>query len=585
MEICKVRSMADLVTLYGEKDKDHNGKLEPNEIGKLEGKDKNGDGALSPWEVMEAANACAGEHAFSAEEIEAIKQQNDAGESSYSFTLEKKASIQGIPLRSGTEIRLYKWRMSSMVSKGRTTLQGIPFAAEHSISFHDNMKVNTGRLASDVIVAGIPLREDTDVRLYSNGVPEQGTTAREFTRQGATFSSGSNIALYETGRVRSGTLARDVDIAGRRFKGGERIEFHANGQVASGVLAAKATIQGTSYEAGCKVEFHENGALAAVTLTADKTIQGIPVMSTTDERQPKLRRGESPNPAYLGNHQGAHVRFHKNGRIAWALIGKPFVYRHKMGKRDVPIALRESVDAEFYADGRIKACDPAPGVEIEVLGKKMAVTWSMTFHPNGMIDWLGGFSGKVKIGNYEYKGEHGFNLYENGSLKSGTITGGKIYEITLPDNMEIAFDRAGTVVSATPPRDIAINRYIFQAGKPITFWRGKLHSGFLKKDLALMGKSPKGNEYPLILRSDQAVAFHDFAKRDIAGGFLKEDVEIDDVRFKAGTWLGIYGGGGAVDRISQGTLAADAKIGGKTYQAGTTLTFSYGGKVLTAKKE
>lgn len=110
MRISEINSAVDLINFYGDRDENKNGRLEAGEVleSDVQVYDQNSDGALSPWEVMEAVNRSHPIPIFSPAEINSMHELNSQGDTFNSITVETDTIIQGIHFKAGTEVVFLK---------------------------------------------------------------------------------------------------------------------------------------------------------------------------------------------------------------------------------------------------------------------------------------------------------------------------------------------------------------------------------------------------------------------------------------------------------------------------------------------
>lgn len=177
MDVSKVKSTVDLINLYGEKDTSKDGKLKgfdeiPDKTVTLY--DKNKDGSLSPWEVMQAANRIHARIIFSAAQIKSTKLLNRKGKTYSPLKLKTDTIIHGIKFAAGTWVTFHK-NGQPKVGKlaADAIIHGIKYKGKTWVKFHNNGRVRFAKLAAITYIDGKPFMP-TWIRLFKNGKVKKG---------------------------------------------------------------------------------------------------------------------------------------------------------------------------------------------------------------------------------------------------------------------------------------------------------------------------------------------------------------------------------------------------------------------------
>ncbi|MEE8637611.1 MAG: hypothetical protein V3T21_01040 [Candidatus Margulisiibacteriota bacterium] len=268
--ISKLKNTIDLINLYAEKDQNKDLELKAGEIPKAEVKkhDKNKDHALSPWEVMEAANKYNSKPVFIKEQIDLMKKANDKGR-----FFHKQTTIYFDP-----------------VNKGEVTVRGISFLKHYGVSFYENGMITSGVLADDTEIKGIEYMENSRLQFYENGQVERGYLADDTTIQDIEYAESTAVSFHENGKLSYGVLAEETTVQGNKFYEDSGLEFDKAGRLKTALLPKykkgsfklrlglpyypDTILQGIKFKAATAVKFHENGRVSEGSLAKNTILQG-----------------------------------------------------------------------------------------------------------------------------------------------------------------------------------------------------------------------------------------------------------------------------------------------------------------------
>jgi len=492
VEISPVKKMAVLINFYCTNDKNKDGVIEEDEVKGSSKIDRDGDGAASPWEVMEITNAEAKKILFSSEEIAAMRKLNQSGKNFDKITPDQDTEICGIPFKKGEEIFFHgngsigsgklaedkalmtaaghritfrrgetiyfdkEGRASFGTLIQRTTIHGKTYEAGSWIYFHENGNVRHGKFAKDELVNGVTYQAGTEINFYNNGSVKSGMLASNITINGKTFKpGGKQIVFHENGNIEFGVLFKEENIQGVNYGAGSEVGFYKNGQVDTVILAASTIIQGMRYEAGTKVIFYESGELRDVYLTADFTVQGMPFMHITHDNEPDFICGPNKCRALsMFGYHGPDIGFHRNGKVSWGALARDIVVKHKTGATKIDLKLKAKAEVRFYENGELESGKLAEETAFDIKNKKINFAPSgISFYANGEVEW--GFLAKeIEINGYKFKAQTRMEIYENGRVRAGTLA-----------------------------EDTAIHGYNFKAGTYVKFHEnGRIEAGSLAED-------------------------------------------------------------------------------------------------------
>jgi len=178
--------------------------------------------------------------------------------------------------------------------------------------------------------------------------------------------------------------------------------------------------------------------------------------------------------------------------------------------------------------------------------------------------------------------------HSNGQVASGVLTiPVEIHNFNLPVGTRVLFDTNGRVNGIVLQEDQKIGVFStkFLAGKKISLnSRGKIESAYLAEELEGQGETPSGEKFEIKFKQYSLIKFIDYDRGVMCGGILAENITINGITYKAGTWNETHESNDDFDRVKMGTLAKPTTINGKRYEAGTTIWLSPSGQVQKSKK-
>lgn len=285
MEILQIGSMVDLINFFCEKDSNRNGVLSEDEFEGASQYDRDGNGRLLPWEVMEAVNLQRSAQIFQEDVIESFRRPSSIAART---TLEEDADVLGITFRAGTDL-IYD--VDSDEGKIRATLGGrtgighIRFQAGTSVIVGEDGVLREARLAGSATVQGTRFADGSSLDFGENGLLERALLGDKTRIDGATYDERYPVTFYENGQVKEGQLDEEDDplIDRVRYNGGTQILFYENGQVRMGYPAGNVRAYGHKFTALTDdgVQFYEDGILQFGGLVEDATLQGIELTKDT----------------------------------------------------------------------------------------------------------------------------------------------------------------------------------------------------------------------------------------------------------------------------------------------------------------
>lgn len=274
MEISGVRGILDLVKLYAEKDADRDGRLEADEIPEIAANDRNGDGGLSPWEVMEAVNHSTPTRVFSRQSINSIKQINQGGKAFPPMMLEEGEQIEFggriFGAKSILEFDASGQLISVSVVEAFTPpgTEGITFSNARYKYGENGMltAIITNPLTESVTIDGKTYEEGQILEFNPSGQLEYITSvlSADFTTRGITIRAGSGLKLKPDGTLVSATSlpTSNVTVHGIKFKVGKKLvisNFTAGSLTVDGTLAQDVTLKigdnNVKFKAGTRLSY------------------------------------------------------------------------------------------------------------------------------------------------------------------------------------------------------------------------------------------------------------------------------------------------------------------------------------------
>ncbi|MEE8638094.1 MAG: hypothetical protein V3T21_03515 [Candidatus Margulisiibacteriota bacterium] len=451
-DISMVSSMADLLTLYGEKDKNRNGKLEVGELSEkaVKANDKTNDNALSPWEAMGAVNSSRSKPVFSETMIELQGREGFAdtvypktdsfingikykggGEDGFVIldqktgqvtqgTLAAGNKIYGIEFKAGSVLTLEKGRPVAVLLSENTTVQNIEYKKGENIVFRKNGRIFSGYLAKN--------------------------TTLKVGEQDIVFSVGSSIFFDKEGRIQGGTLANDAPLqVGKQnitFMAGGRISFDIKGKIWYGILAQETALQineqNISFKSDTPLEFWSNGQVKYGTLAQDLTIlagkqkiilkQGS-VIDFYENGQIKWGTSVKNVPVWIGKQkiilkQGENLGFHENGQVKYGKLAKNT--RIRVGKQRITFMKEKGLS--FDENGQVTYGTLAKNIRLRVGKWKTKIPFkkegTIRFHENGQLaSGILASNIRIRIGKQKIsfkKGEQ-IRFHDNGQIAGGVI--------------------------------------------------------------------------------------------------------------------------------------------------------------------
>jgi|GEM_PF-4945290 len=248
MEISQINSVLTLTAYFRERDTNSSGFLDTIEATPaiVAAHDDDGNGALSPWEVMDAANQIQRRQIFSASVI--ANSQN--GDSFPAITLETAANVQGTYFVAGTTI---SWDRSGNIGEFRSPanvrLGGILWAANRTTILYDGNAVFRGVTAEPLAVfdpyafsENIFIAPGTEIDLYLNQTLWRTTLAGNTSLNGRLYADQTEAIFFASTTLRAGTLAEETNIQGIWFPAGTRLVYYENGLIRWADLVADTPI-------------------------------------------------------------------------------------------------------------------------------------------------------------------------------------------------------------------------------------------------------------------------------------------------------------------------------------------------------
>ena len=289
MEISQIDSTVDLINFYCEKDSNKNGMLEEGEVEGVSQYDRDGDGFLKPWEMMEAVNLQRSAQIFQDSVIESFRHPSRQDiHIAMRTTLEENADVLGITFRAGTDLIFYLGSDETEIMAtlgGRTTIDEIRFQAGTSVTVGMDGTLREARLTGSAVVQETRFGDGTRLSFGGNGLLERAFLVNETKIKGVRYDEYNGVTFYENGQVQEGELDREEDplIDGVRYNGGTYIMFYENGQVRFGYPAGNVRAYGYRFTALTDdgVQFYEDGTLQFGGLVEDATLQEIELTKDT----------------------------------------------------------------------------------------------------------------------------------------------------------------------------------------------------------------------------------------------------------------------------------------------------------------
>ena len=573
MRINDIVSMVDLVHYYWAYDRNRNGKIERNEITEdIQKLDKNGDGTLSPWEIMEAANNRSGFYwqIFSPQEILKMKEKNEAG-------------ISAIPAYPKNEEACRKLLKKILPGYLKEPINGLLYRLTG-----DHFPSRDGYLACDTTIDGVKLNIWTNISIpcYQfqgdpgkrvkidlgekeekeiNGIKYKSTLYFALQNNNAIFMGGNlaeDISMktfgkeirikaatilsfydYKRNAIRSGTLAEDAKLrVGKRwikFKADSVVAFHDSkrNEVASGILAEDAVIKAGArwikFKAGGGISFDKYGKGIVGVIAEAVTMNSIewePGTTLIFNEKGELESAIPKNNKEINNisfKAGENIIFDEKGKLSSGTLAENIKLNGITPKGEgFKIIFEGSKPIVFY--------DFKKGIIKNGILASNATIGRFTFKKGTLLDPYYSNDDKDRI--------------NKGILASDAVVIMKSDKVKFKADTEIEFHQNGSVKIGILAEDTLIEGKLFKGGSLVQFFKdGGISWGTLaeNKDLTIENKI------------------------------------YDSLKFMRGTKLGFYGGGS----VYQGTLAEDLVIGEKIYKTGTAIEFSPQGKVLGRVKE
>ena len=523
--------MVDLIHLYWIYDKNRNGKIEQNELEEdVKPYDLNGDGALSPWEVMEAVNKARNWQIFSPQAIAKMKKENETGRSTIPYYPQSEEVCRNIlkqidregALSEPAKGLLYR---SIIEDSGYlacdTTIDGVKLKIWSSVDiarfqYRDDpgKRVTIALAANDrKEINGISYKLELFFIIYANNIAKfQGGILAEDVElstfnQLVKFKKGTFLRFWNYGQneVRFGTLAEDKSLSvGKRkikFKAGENIFYHPNGKVMSGVTAEAAEMNSHLWEANTMLVFDKKGDLTEATPFINKMIGKY-----------KFKAKE-------------RICFNSKGKIvAGTLVNDLKLMGTAPSGHKFEIILSGGELINFY--------DFEKGI---IASGKLA--------ENAVI---GPFTFKKGTSLASYNSRDDKDRISNGTLARDAVIRIKGDRIKLEADTEIKFYENGNIKEAVIAESGMIDGKWFKAGTELRFFdNGRISWGILAKDTEI-----KIGNHRII-------------------------------KFKQETKMGFYSDGS----VYSGVLAEDNYISGKIRLAGTRIELSPEGKIIKEVEE
>ena len=431
-----VRKLVDIVNYY-EKDTDRDGRLEEGEIGEFAVQyDQNGDGGLSPWEVMEAINRSRPVPVYSPETIRYVASLNTSGVNFPALKVtDEDTVIQGVPCELGTQV-----------------------------FFNLNGQIQSATLSENYPFKGATFKAGTQLFITPAGV-RFGTLAEPLTitlgSREVTFKAGSSITIDQNGRILAGTLAENADISGKALPAGSEVYLDASGRLTGVKIAVDTTFEGTTYPACTRVNFNAEGRVTSAILSQLAAYEG------------------RVYPA------GIEIRIGADGTVeTWIPSTGTEIngIKYKAGTR---IFLRANGDVEtgILADDTV----------IESLGVKLRAGSRVSFHPNGQLE-AGELAEDFTLGEIKFKAGTRIDFHPNGTVACGTVAQGKAHGLDLKPGSPISFYSNGQVAMAVFGTDLTVegSNVKLKAGFGVHFdTAGKVTEGMLAADTEIVGGQAK----------------------------------------------------------------------------------------------
>ena len=462
-----VRELAEIVNYY-EKDTDRDGRLEEGEIGAFAVQyDQNGDGGLSPWEVMEAVNRSSPVPVYSPETIRYFASLNTNGLNFPKLRItDEDTVIQGVPCKVGTEV-----------------------------VFNLNGQIQSATLSENYPFKGATFKAGTQIFITPAGV-RIGILAEPLTitldSQEVTFRAGCSISIDQNGRVLAGTLAENAEISGKSLVAGSEVYLNTSGRLTGVKLAVDTTFEGTTFPAGTRVNFNAEGRVVSAILSQLAAYEG------------------RVYPA------GIELRICADGIETWI---------PSSGAEINGIKYKAGTQIFLRATGDVYTGILADDTVIEGLGVKLRAGSRATFYPNGQLE-SGELAEDFTLGEIKFKAGTRIDFHANGTVACGTVAQGKAHGLDLKPGSPISFHSNGQVAMAVFGTDLTVegSNVKLKAGSGVHFdAAGKVIEGVLVADTDVPGV--QGAK----LKGGSTITFHSngkVASGTLAAGFGRDNWSI-----------------------------------------------------------
>ena len=289
-------------------------------------------------------------------EVEVAGLPAAAGEELYlgpfvSLTLAREASVQGLPLETGSVVEFERRPGASgsdevKVVRGgtlarATLVRGIQLPGGAALEFLPDGTLWRARLVDDEEVAGLPVSADEEVSFHPGGRIASVVLFEDREVDGRHCASAEPLMLFPSGRLERCTLVEETMLQGVTVSDAAPSAFFESGGLAEATLGATLLRDVHVLAEGTRVAFHPGGRLRRVR-------SALPPDAASPELapEPQLVRGIPLTPFPARDDDGAWFR--PDGTLDRVVTRAIFVFD------GVPVD-GAAGPVEFWPSGRLKS--------------------------------------------------------------------------------------------------------------------------------------------------------------------------------------------------------------------------------------
>lgn len=451
------------------------------------------------------------------------------------------------------------------VLAGPTQINGLWFAVDEPVEFHDNLSFKSGFLDSDQLApsVGWKLRGSTKVEyddeesLQESSHLVSADVVSPLVQFGQrVFAIDPHVTFHDNGTAQKIIPVADVTINGTRFMGREPLVFTEEGDFYEGVLAEKKNYYGIDFYPRTRISYHPGGEFFGADLPANVTWkqEGRTYKLSANHRIEVSEDGILLRATYNQDvtieifgkivvfPAGSEVATTAGGIFVSALSSKPV----NIGGIDFAAGHEIAIDEDGYLKGSLAHETKIPGLKLDIV---FAEGGECELDENGVFHG-GDSTAEVTLKGYEddfgrpiVMREGWFSFYDDGSFRKARLkTDVRLNGVWFKGGEKFAFHKNKQFWLGTLYNDL--NVFPEDYGDEVWFAQGTEYKidekgrikGTLLKGIAL-NFDFGGKDVVLYLTKGQRARFYG-DNHKLMGGYVNNDVALwDDITIERDHWF------------------------------------------------